>query len=242
MSSKTVDPADVVPSGFGEIAKRRAVELTRAASKGRSAKSATARSRISAAKGGKKGRAQPLGPTPARLAKGDIDVRAGMHRAIPPVERLRDQGKLATPKPSEEIERLKARGEFSYDVVENQRCYEAALRLYRHYEGMLQGVQGSVQAQDLNKIIGSGGEGDCSKQEAWVIHRDFFREAVTLMGCYDNPFKGCGRIVVAVVCSEMSIRDAAEACLPDSNQNAKQSIAMDRLRTGLFTLAMHWRT
>lgn len=236
-SSKIIEPIDVVPSGYFAPGKGSARELARAIPNARQAKPATARSRISAGKSGKKVRVQPLGPTPERLAKGDIDVRIGMHRSVPPVERLRDQGKLATPLPMEEVEKLKRRGELSYDVRENQACYEAALKLRRHFEGCMK----SVQAQDLNKIIGGHGGDDLTKEESWVHNRDQFVIAVKLMGWFENRYRGAGRMVVAVVCEEITVLDAAEIHIGRGDTTALMGAAMDRLREGLFALAVHWR-
>ena len=184
----------------------------------------TARARIDLAPTKTK-RAAPklLGPTPERIAKGDIPVAAtagGFHRSVPPIERLRDQNKL------------------DHDSQTNQAMFEAAEKLYRHFQGCMVGVK----AQDLNRVIGGGGGDDLTQEESWVHHFDQFKTACKLMGWFEgNPHRGAGRIVVAVVCYEMTIRDAGAENLPAGRVEGQQITAMDRIREGLFGLAKHWR-
>lgn len=180
----------------------------------------TARSRISASKPKPTRQRQcPLGPTPERLAKGDVDLRVGMHRAVPTIERLRDQGRL------------------DHNARENQGLFEAGLRLQRHFQGMQLGVQ----AQDLGRVRGGGNE-DPERQELWVHHHDTFEIAKRLMGWDDhNEQRGCARVVIAIVCQEMTVGDAAAQVLGPMRKELAQAVGMDRLRQGLWALAVMWR-
>lgn len=219
-----VEDSEIVHSGFyGPGKSRSAAELAAAVPAVRAPSTARARveAKRSSSKKSRKARAMPVGPTPERLAKGDVDIRVGQTRSVPPIERLRDQGKL------------------SFDARENQALYEAALRLRRHFDGCLVGVQ----AQDLNRIIGAGrGDDDLMKEEAWVNNFDQFRTAVKLMGWSpDRPQRGAGRLVVAVICNDLPVVDAAKIHIGAGRTEAVMGAAMDRLREGLFALAIHWR-
>ena len=163
-----------------------------------------------------------MGPTPERLAKGDLEIRTAgaFHRSVPPVERLRDQDKL------DSMPRV------------NQAMFEAAEKLKRHFDGL--GT--SIKAQDLNKVIGASSEGNLEGEEAWVHHHDAFKKAGKLMGWSEtNPHRGAARITIAVVCHEMTITDAAKAHLPGADTTAMKAVALDRVREGLWALAAHWR-
>ena len=175
---------------------------------------------ISAAKPKKSARVLPMGPTPERLAKGDIDVRSGMHRSVPPIERLRDGGKL------------------DHDARTNQGMFEAASKLKRHFDGL--GI--GVQAQDLNRVIAGSAADDLTHEEAWVHNHDVFRTACKIMGWSEtSPHRGAGRLVVAVVCYEMPVGDAALTHIGAGRAEVIKSQGMDRLREGLFALATFWR-
>ena len=115
--------------------------------------------------------------------------------------------------------------------------FQAAEKLKRHFIGC--GV--GVKAQDLNKVVCSGGD-TLEGEEAWVHHRDQFRTACKLMGWFDhNPQRGAGRIVVAVVCEEATVLQAALIHIGSCDTTKLMAAAMDRLREGLFALAVHWR-
>ncbi len=208
-------------NGFFAGGSRHASDLGHAKSSSRrTAAQTTSRSRISAAKS-KKARVVPMGPTPERLAKGDIALNNPLakHVAIPLVERLAKQGKL------------------DHDEVTARAMMCAAEKLYRHFVGC--GV--GVKAQDLNRIVGGSAE-DLTQEENWVHHRDVFRTACKMMGWSDaNPRRGAGRLVVEVVCYEQTIRDAALIHIGRGRLELVQAQGMDRLREGLFALAMHWR-
>ncbi len=180
----------------------------------------TARARISARK---EKPTKLLGPTPERAAKGDVTpyrTAGGFHRSISTVERLRDQGKL------------------DHDARHNQAMFQAAERLRRHFDG----CQIGVKAQDLNRITGGAASGDLTQEEAWVEHHRHFTIAKKLMGWTEaHPKRGSACIVIAVVCEEMTVSDAADTNLPQARTEAMKAAAMDRLREGLFMLAVHWR-
>lgn len=190
----------------------------------RSSTPKTARARISAQP--VRAKQTILGPTPERLAKGDIApmrTAGGFHRAVAPVERLYKLHKLAA-NPD--------------DLRENLALFQAAERLKRHYDGL--GL--SIAAQDLNKVVGHE-TGDDTKQDAWVDHRRHFVIARTLMG-YNvaYPRRGSSGIVIAVVCEEKAVTDAAEEHLVPARKEVMVATAMDRLREGLWVLACHWKT
>ena len=186
----------------------------------------TARARISAERP-KPGKARarvkenPNAPTPERLAKGDVVLNNPLarHVASPLVERLAKQGKL------------------DHDKVTARAMVAAAEKLYRHFVGC--GV--GVKAQDLNRIVGGSAE-DLSQEEGWVHHRDVFRTACKMMGWSDtNPHRGAGRLVVEVVCFEQTVHEAALKHIGSGRTEAIKAAGMDRLREGLFALAVHWR-
>ncbi len=168
---------------------------------------------------------KPFGPTPERLAKGDISpvrTAGGFHRAVSPVERLYKLRKLSA-NPD--------------DIRENLALFQAAERLKRHYDGL--GL--SISAQDPNRVIGHE-VGDDTKQDAWVDHRRNFEVARTLMGFnLAHPRRGSSCIVVAVVCEEKAVTDAAEEHLIPARKEVMVATAMDRLREGLWVLACHWK-
>ena len=171
--------------------------------------------------------ATPQVPTEQRLAKDDKPRKtpAGFYRAPAPIERLRDRGSL------------------DHMPHINEAMYQAANKLVVHfYEAGL----GGIAAQDLSRDVrGSGDGGACGfpKTERAMHNRQKFREACKLMGWYEtHPYKGAGRLVVDVVCFEMSLTDAAKVHLsPGGSNEARLGAGMERLRTGLFTLASHWR-
>lgn len=210
------EPTDVVPSGYGEISKRRAAaEMAQASTRKTPPK--TARGRLESTKP-KKGRVCPLGPTAERLAKGDVVKTGGVHRSIPPVEKLRDQGKL------------------DHDARTNLAMYFAAEKLKGIY---IRSHLSGVQAQDLNKIHGSG---DTEHAEVVEHNRKLFAQAKALMGWFpEAPHQGNGRIVIAVVCEEMGVFDAAAQHIGSGKTTNVIAAGMDRLRQGLFCLAVHWK-
>ena len=162
-----------------------------------------------------------MDPTPERLAKGDVVLNnpVAKHVAVSTVERLAKQGKL------------------DHDEPTAKAMTSAAEKLCRHFIGC--GV--GVKAQDLNRIVGGSAE-DLTQEENWVHHRDVFRTACKLMGWSDaNPCRGAGRLVVAVVCYEETVGDAAIKHVGPGRAEAVKAAGMDRLREGLFALAMHWR-
>ena len=98
-----------------------------------------------------------------------------------------------------------------------------------------------MKAQDLNRVIARNGEGSEGK-ENWVHHADTFRTACKLMGWTDaNPRRGAGRVVVAVVYLEQSVRDAAVQHVGPGRLDPIQAVGMDRLREGLYDLARERR-
>ena len=243
--TKKLDAVEPVSGFFGPGKSRSAAELARSIPAIRASKQTTARSRIAASKS-KKARALPMAPTPERLAKGDMTVRGGVFRALPVHEQLRDQGALAFPKDEGSagkvteppVNQLYAKSKFDHDARTNEAMFQAAEKLRRHFEGCMIGVK----AQDLNKIISSGGSNDLTQEEAWVHHFDTFRIACKLMGWSEsNPHRGAGRIVVAVVCYEQTVTDAAMAHIGAGRTEVVKGQGMDRLREGLFALATHWR-
>ena len=204
-------------NGFHAGGSLHATDLARSApSTRRAPQPTTARARISAVK---PRREAPLGPPPARLAKGDVQHARGAHRSIDLIERLRNQHALDP------------------QAATNDAMYRAAQKLQRHFMGCLVGVK----AQDLNKVIATGGDG-LDGEENWVFHFDAFRKACKLMGWSDaNPKRGAGRIVVAVSCYEETVGDAAMRILGPGWSVAIKAAGMDRLREGLYALAVHWR-
>lgn len=218
--STTADSIEPVNPYFAG-GSRSAADLARAIPAVRPVRPTTSRSRIAAAKFKvKRVRAMPMGPTPERLAKGDIGAIGGVHRSIPTVERLRDQGKL------------------DHDARINQALFEAAQKLQRHFASSLIGVR----AQDLDRIVTAGASDDLTQEESWVYSFDQFRMACKLMGWFEaNPHRGAGRLVVAIACGGQTVTDAAKAYLPPARKEVMIATAMDRLREGLFCLAVHWR-
>ncbi|WP_158810435.1 hypothetical protein [Beijerinckia sp. L45] len=222
---KTTNADDFDPiSPFFAGGNRSPSDLKRSTPSARQPLPATARSRISAvsSKKAKRGRALPMGPTPERLAKGDISpiTAGGFRRSISTVEKLRDGGKL------------------DHDARTNEAMFQAAEKLRRHFEGSLIGVK----AQDLNRIIGGGGD-ELTGEEAWVHNFDTFTKACKLMGWSQaNPHRGAGRITVAVVCFEMTVTEAAGIHVADKRKETALAAGMDRLREGLYALSIMWRT
>ncbi len=90
------------------------------------------------------GREEREEAAPERLAKGDIVETAGLHVLIPPIQKLRDQGKL------------------DHHRGTNEAMFQAAEKLQRHFIGC--GV--GVKAQDLNKVVCSS-SGYLEGEEAW---------------------------------------------------------------------------
>ena len=183
----------------------------------------TARARIELAPTKKRAAPKPLGPTPERLAKGDIPHTAtagGFHRSVPPVERLYKTKKLS-----------------ETCVRENLALFEAAERLKAHFDRK---SAFGVQAQDLTRVRGSSGE-SLYAEESWVSHKKNYDEAMVLMGYWPNsPTRGSAKIVEAVVCLEMGVGDAGSAILPAGRTERVDAIAMEKLRQGLFNLAVFW--
>ena len=219
----TADETDAISPYFAG-GNRRAVDLARSNPSAREPAQTTARARISAAKPNKarRGRPIPMGPTPERLAKGDISpiTAAGFRRSIPGIEKLRDAGKL------------------DRDAQTNEGMFQAAEKLRRHFDGSMVGVK----AQDLNRIISSGSSDELTGEEAWVHNFDQFRRACKLMGWSEtSPHRGAGRIVVAVVCYEMTVSEGAEIHIGGARKETILAAGMDRLREGLFAIAVHWR-
>ncbi|MDR3488767.1 MAG: hypothetical protein P4M05_28170 [Bradyrhizobium sp.] len=223
--SKTTPADDIEPiNSFYAGGSRHAAELSRSTPSARQSAQTTARARISASgsKKGKRARAAPMGPTPERLAKGDISpiTAGGFRRSIPVVEKLRDGHKL------------------DHDPRTNESMFQAAEKLRRHFEASLIGVK----AQDLNRIVSCGGGDELCGEEAWVHNFDQFTKACKLMGWSQaNPHRGAGRIVVSVVCYEMTISEAAGVHIAGGRKETILAAGMDRLREGLFALAIHWR-
>lgn len=168
---------------------------------------------------------KPTTPTQERMAKTDNPRRttSGVYRAPAPIERLRDQGKL-DPNP-----------------VVNSAMFEAAEKLYTHfYQGGLKGIA----AQDLSRSAGGGDGGACQfpATERAMHHREKFREATRLMGWYiDAPYRGAARLVVDVVCFEVTVEDASRRHTLSARTDTIKANGMEKLCEGLFILAAHWR-
>lgn len=158
-SSKPVDPTDATPSsGFFAPGKSSARELARTVPKARQAKPSTARARVSA-KHGKKVRHDLIGPTPERIAKGDI-VRAtgGSLVAEDGLESLRRsyrpaQDEKERTKAEEVLARLHRRCSLDHDPGMNDRMFEAGKKYERlvHMAGL-----GGIGAQNLLALRGEG--------------------------------------------------------------------------------------
>ncbi|UDL95486.1 hypothetical protein LGH83_04495 [Lichenihabitans sp. PAMC28606] len=169
---------------------------------------------------------RPILPTPERLVKSDRPKKtsAGYYRAPAPIERLRNSGKL-DPHP-----RI------------NEAMYTASqtLQLSFHNAGLTE----SIKSQDLT---GTGGGGSSAAShmplnEFALHHRQKYLTACKRMGWYEPyPLRGCGRLVVDVICHEMSIEDAGSRYFPGSRNATAIAAANDRLREGLFMLAVHWK-
>lgn len=161
MSSNTVDPsAEVELSGFyGPGKGRSSADLARVVAdytrpSARQSKPTTARSRVEA-KRTKKTRDIPLGPTPERLAKGDI-VRSTGGGAVAEggLEGLRRSFKTPEPTKAEEVlSRLHRKCSLDHDPGMNERMYEAG----KKYDATvyLAGM-GGIGAQDLLALRGDG--------------------------------------------------------------------------------------
>jgi hypothetical protein len=170
--------------------------------------------------------AKPIAPTPERLGKADHPLRTsgGYYRVPAPIERLRNQGKL-DPKP-----RI------------NEAMYTAAQMLQQSFYNS--GLSEHIKSQDLTGA--GGGQSTASSHmpinEFAAHHRSKFLTACKRMGWYEPyPLRGCGRLVVDVICREMSVRDAGCKHFPNTRAESYQSAANDRLREGLFMLAVHWK-
>lgn len=167
-------------------------------------------------------RAESLAPTPERLAKDDAPVKtgAGLYRAPMPIERMRDRGQLD---PTPHL---------------NEMMFQAAEKLVGYYEGA--GLATTCRAQDLSRVISSGGEMHGGERAAHCLKE--FRTACTLMGwSVAYPTRGAGRLTVAVVCEGRSVKEAATLHRPGGSDAARLGAGMDVLREGLFALAVHWR-
>ena len=184
----------------------------------------TARGRIEAAPQRRKAE-RPIGPTPERLAKGDIPAAAtagGFHRSVAPIERLYKQKKL---------------GETAEHVRDNLALFQAAERLKHHFDR--KNAMG-VRAQDLTRVTGGSPNGTAA-EEAWVIHNKHFETAMVLMRySAASPNRGAARIVIAVVCEEMIVTDAAVSFLLPARKEVMVATAMEKVREGLWCLATHW--
>lgn len=163
-----------------------------------------------------------LGPTPERLAKADAPVKmgAGLYRAPPTIERLRDRELLAPG-----------------DAHLNEMLFQAAEKLEGYAAGA--GLGAAIRAQDLNRVVSTGG--DHGGEHAAHCLKEF-RTACTLMGWFSAyPHRGAGRLTVAVVCDGMGVKEAAALYRPGGSDGARLGAGMDVLREGLFALAVHWR-
>ena len=176
----------------------------------------------------KKVKAVDLGlPTPERMAKADAPAKrgAGVYVTAQPIELLFSKGKL-----SPEM------------ACENDAMFMAARKLQDVFAGA--GLSAGAQAQDLNRIVSGGGDPSSGMplNEFAAARRKEFRIACTLMGWHQAfPFRGAGRLTVAVVCHEMGVKDAAAIYRPGGGNEAQLAKGMDVLREGLFALAVHWR-
>ncbi len=163
-----------------------------------------------------------LAPTPERLAKPDAPVRlgAGLYRAPPNMERLRDREQLAPGDPHL-----------------NEMLFQAAEKLEGYRAGA--GLGAAIRAQDLNRIAST--EGESGGEHAAHCLKEF-RTACTLMGwSVAHPLRGAGRLTVAVVCDGMGVKEAAAVYRPGGSDAARLAAGMEVLRTGLFAMAVHWR-
>lgn len=163
-----------------------------------------------------------LGPTPERLAKADAPVKlgAGLYRAPPTIERLRDREQFAPG-----------------DGHLNEMLFQAAEKLEGYRAGA--GLGAAIRAQDLNRIASA--EGEIGGEHAAHCLKEF-RTACTLMGWFvAHPLRGAGRLTVAVVCDGMGVKEAAAVYRPGGSDAASLAAGMEVLRAGLFALAIHWR-
>ncbi len=218
MPKSNADTIEPVNNYFGG-GSRRASQLAQSVPARGAAKS------ISAARPKRSAKVIPMGPTAERIAKGDLSPRTagGFHRAVPPVERLRDEGRL-----------------HKSDPFLNQAYFEAAEKLHRHFMGSLAGLKAAdvsdavlTGVPDANGLVG---------EEGWVHHFDTFRLACKLMGWpHGAPDRGAGRIVVAVVCYENTVEQAAMMFMGAGRTEVLKAVGMDRVREGLFALATHWK-
>ena len=125
------------------------------------------------------------------------------------------------------------------DTRENFALHQAAQRLKRHYD--LKNAIG-IKAQDFNRASGRGGDGDLMQEEVWLENNRHFEVARKMMGWTPaHPNRGPASIVIAVVCEEMTVTEAADLYLVGGRKERMLAAAMDRLRVGLFMLAVHWR-
>ena len=223
--SKTSAPSSVT-SISNSGGRRQVAELARSIPPLRASAPKNARSRMEAGKP-KKAKPVRLGPTPERAAKGDFLAPKAIdapYVCVAPIERLFRDGKLAPTKDN---------------VRENFALWQAAQRLKRHYD---QKNAIGVRAQDLNRVTGRGSSEDLNRDEAWVEHNKHFEIARRLMGWTSaHPKRGSACIVIAVVCDEKTVTEAADEFMVPARAEVMKAAAMDRLREGLFTLALHWR-
>lgn len=167
-------------------------------------------------------RAGNLGPTPERLAKGDV-VRgtSGQHLVQGAMERLRDARPVPPTKAQAVLDRLHKRVALDSDPGMNDRMYEAGCK----YESVVHaaGLTG-VAAQNLLSCGGGSGDPASAMPATEHVHRqrEMLRRAWAIMGSKTasavhallveaRDAEGVGRTVSSFVRRDMCIAAASTA-------------------------------
>ena len=120
----------------------------------------------------------------------------------------------------------------------NEAMYLSALWLRETFRRA--GLDASLGGGELDRIVSAGGNfSDKLDSHAGAVDaRREFIHSVRCMGWYDlYPFRGCGRIVVGLVCYGYTIAECAGLYLNIVSSERAEAVAMDRLREGLMSLA-----
>ena len=116
------------------------------------------------------------------------------------------------------------------DADRNRQLHEAGdkLRTHHHYAGL-----SGIAANDPNHAGGGSAAHRTPISETMERHRRALRVAESVMDAGD------WRVVMDVVCAEATL-EAAGRAVGYGNDEAAVAVALDRVRRGLYCLAMHW--
>jgi hypothetical protein len=177
-------------------------------------------------------RVDAIPPTPERARLGDITQIDERNRGyvlgdMNPKYRVVDA-----------LERLFSRKLFDESETMNEAMYLSALWLRETFRRA--GLDAGMGSGELDRIVSTGGNFS-DKLDAHAGAVDARREfvyAVKSMGWFPlYPYRGAGRVVVAVCCYGYTIEECAQMYLNIVSLQRAEAVAMDRLREGLMTLA-----